>query len=179
MIVNIRGASGSGKSTLVRAIMSYYKVKIPRTIEGRKHPMGYTLRRDDGEPLYVPGHYETPCGGCDNLSHNEAVIRIMTAQNMGLDILFEGSKLFGKTAEFQRLHKAVPEMIAISLTTPYEVCCDNLRKRRKSGMVDEAKIQAESSAVADEAIALEKSGVDVRTLLYEDALDAIKQLFKL
>lgn len=184
MIVNVRGVSGSGKSTLVRAVMSYYPEKIPRVMMGIRNPLGYFLKGVEGAPpLYVPGHYETPCGGCDTMpSANSVALRIFTAKDAGMNVLFEGSKFYGGTQNILRLIRAEPETVVISLTTPLDVCVTNLTKRRtsqrKDAKVQPSKIAAQYDRENDELEALEKAGVNVRTLVYEDALDAIKRLFK-
>lgn len=92
MIVNVRGTGGSGKSTVVRRIMELYPEKKPIHVEGRRQPYYYQLSHPTHERrLTVPGHYETPTGGCDTLKTVDEVYAILQrSHEFGYDAIFEG-----------------------------------------------------------------------------------------
>lgn len=185
MIINIRGISGSGKSTLVRAIMSRYPEKVSRVMVGRKQPLGYFLSGVEGaQQLYIPGHYETPCGGCDTMpTANSVALRIFTARDAGMDVLFEGSKFYGGTRGILPLSKAEPGLRVISLSTDPRSCAENLTKRRakngKERPINLANLMVQSVREEAEREILAASGVDLQVMVYDDALEAITKLLKL
>lgn len=185
MIVNIRGTSGAGKSTLVRAVMSHYASTHPHYVEKRKQPIGYTLHHHySGKSLYVPGHYETACGGCDTIKTLDQIFGAVREADSGkINVLFEGMLLCSDTKRIIELAREVPETIIISLTTPIEQCCNNIRKRRaargETKELDETNTRNRWAYEQKQIVKLKEAGVDIRTLLYEDALDTIKQLFEL
>jgi thymidylate kinase len=186
MIVNIRGTGGAGKSTLVRAVMSWYPEKIPHFVEGRKQPMGYTLHKANraGKPLYVPGHYETACGGCDTIKTLDQIFdTVKSHHENGEDVLFEGMLLCSDRNRITELANNTKHTVVISLTTPIDQCCDNIRKRREAGgnpkPLNESNTRKRYDYEQKQIVKLKQSGVDIRTLVYEDALDTIKRLFEL
>lgn len=185
MIVNIRGTSGAGKSTLVRAIMSYYPEKTAHHIEKRKQPIGYTLYREAGKrPLYIPGHYETPCGGCDTIKGLDQIYSIVReAHAAGNDVLFEGMLLCSDTKRIIELAQDTKATTVISLTTTPDQCCLNIKKRREArgneAPLNETNTRNRWAYEQKQIPKLTAAGVDIRTLVYEDALDTIKGLFEL
>ena len=98
MIINLRGTSGSGKSTVVRRVMEKYSQAStgainPQFSDGRKQPIGYACLPPDADvqPLWIPGHYETACGGCDTLKTVDQVYKEVTsAAELSYSVLFEG-----------------------------------------------------------------------------------------
>lgn len=94
-VVNLRGTGGSGKSTVVRRVMERYRGSsaevVPERAEGRKQPTGYRVDYASGGALYVPGHYETACGGCDTIKTVDEVYALVSrAVSAGWDVLYEG-----------------------------------------------------------------------------------------
>lgn len=149
MIINIRGTSGSGKSTLVRRVMELYNSKTEWRDESmlpeRKRPLGYVLtRNDDGRPLFVPGHYETACGGCDTIAESQfenVYMLVRQFATAGHDVLYEGLLLSAESARAIKLHQdGLGPIMVVALSTPLEVCLDGIRARReaKSGLPAEA-----------------------------------------
>lgn len=71
MFISIRGTSGSGKTTVMRAVMSalgsWQSIHAPE----RRKPLYYSLK-DSAVPVLVMGHYESICGGCDNIGSAKA-----------------------------------------------------------------------------------------------------------
>lgn len=184
MIVNIRGTSGAGKSTLVRAIMSYYPTKMAHFAEKRKQPIGYTLHKQGAKPLYVPGHYETACGGCDTIKTLDQIFdSVKQAHADKMNVIFEGMLLCSDVKRATELSKETGEMVVISLTTPVDQCCDNIRKRRAAKgnekELNEKNTRTRYDYEQKQIIKLQDAGVDLRTLTYEDAFDTVKRLFEL
>jgi hypothetical protein len=92
VVINLRGTGGAGKSTVVRRVMGLCKDRVPQLVPGRKQPLGYLAVREGAGPhIYVPGHYETACGGCDTIKTVDEVYRLMRdAILLGRDVLAEG-----------------------------------------------------------------------------------------
>lgn len=153
MIINVRGTSGSGKSTLARLIMELYgerrvlyggsqylnELQLPQ----RSRPYGYLMTRPATatRPLFVPGHYETACGGCDTIAKEQfetvyKLVRHMAGK--GCDVLFEGLLLSAESARLIQLHKDGLPVEVVELTTPLEQCLEGIKARRLAkGKADE------------------------------------------
>lgn len=135
MIINIRGTSGSGKSSLARRVMEQYKgtrVRIKK--DGRTRPYGYVLQRlDGGKALYVPGHYECPCGGCDTIKGLDEVFRLVReAHDAGLDVLFEGLIVCSDHNRTKALHDDGYPLLVVSLNLSVEECVKSINIRRRT-----------------------------------------------
>lgn len=133
MIINVRGTGGSGKSTIIRRVMQHYVKKEPVRIEDRKQPYGYTLEWDSTalrKPLYVVGHYETPCGGGDTITNVSAVFEsVRERATEGYDVLFEGIISQDDTTRTIELHRSFP-LLVIFLNTPLAECLKGIQLRR-------------------------------------------------
>lgn len=132
MIIQIRGTSGSGKSTIVRNVLkSGQAVRFKR--QGRRQPVGYLVRRSEGqEPIAIPGHYETACGGCDTLpSYDDTFALVRQGRAQTTCVLFEGLLVAEEVNRTVELHKDYPgELVVIQLTTDVETCLESIRARR-------------------------------------------------
>lgn len=132
MIINIRGTSGSGKSTIIRSLMSMYALKTPSRVDGRRQPSGYWLGSElDPMVSYVPGHYETACGGCDTLPSYDTIFDMVRATSMiGQHVVFEGLLVSEETKRTLDLHQTVGPVLVIHLNTELDTCLDSIRQRR-------------------------------------------------
>ena len=131
MIINIRGTSGSGKSTLVRKVMEQFSTVLPSRVIGRRQPQGYHCGPSGGARLFVPGHYETACGGCDTLPAIDLTFNIIANQAEVYDILFEGIMVSGEWKYTTALHTKFPGRLhVIVLDTPLDECIKSLLDRR-------------------------------------------------
>lgn len=134
MIVNVRGTSGSGKSTLVRKIMDLYETRCKVHVDGRKQPIGYELFVPHHRPLFVVGHYETACGGCDTIAHKAfdtayKLVRDYHARHY--DVLFEGLLISAEANRLLKLHEDFPgHVVVVNLQTPLDDCMEGIRQRR-------------------------------------------------
>lgn len=126
MVINIRGTGGSGKSTLVRRLMAHATM-LPEFVIGRKRPIAYS---DRAVGLYVPGHYETPCGGCDTLAGPDAAYELVrAAAAQGMHVVFEGIIVQDDVRRCIELSREYPVLV-IGLQVPVEACLDAIRERR-------------------------------------------------
>lgn len=132
MIFNIRGTSGSGKSTIIRKVMESFPLKTPTRIEGRKQPTGYWLGSEaDPRILYVPGHYETACGGCDTLPGYDVIFDLVrTTAKIGKHVLFEGLLVSEETKRTLDLHETVGPLLVLHLQTDVLTCLESIKERR-------------------------------------------------
>lgn len=137
MIINISGTYGSGKSTAVKNVMRCYDEIEKVFVEGRRQPFGYICHKDDTTQLYVPGHYETPCGGCDTLSTFPKMLDLIYAVirkhgiEEGRHVLYEGSLIESDVRRAAELSEVAPFRL-VSLNVPLEECLDSVRKRREA-----------------------------------------------
>ena len=137
-VINLRGTGGSGKSTVVRRVMERYPHRIPLRVAGRRQPGGYSLSADGSRyTLFVPGHYETACGGCDTIKTVDEVYRLVRVAEFGdpeLDVVYEGIMTMDDVRRAAELHQQLSaaggSLTVIGLTTPVELCLDAIRTRR-------------------------------------------------
>lgn len=199
MIINVRGTSGSGKSTLVRKVMEHYASKTPvlstevpglLELEDRSRPVGYLLR--DPGALFVPGHYETACGGCDTIAKRQfdnVYHLVRWGYVGGFDVLFEGLLLSAENARLIQLHQEGIQVRVVGLTTPMEECLAGIRDRRKrkggsKAMEPFAESVFKNAASKEKGTEsclrkMEAAGVMVHRLSREDALRYVCQQLRL
>lgn len=132
MIINLRGTSGSGKSTIVKELMGHYQHRVPMFVAGRQRPISYMLVDPNYNGLYVIGHYETACGGCDTISSLDQVYHYVTqAAGSGCHVLYEGIMASGEYQRCVKLHEAFPGQVAVVvLDVPIDLCLAGVQERR-------------------------------------------------
>lgn len=152
VVINLRGTGGSGKSTVVRRVMELYTEKLDVVALGRKQPQGYLLTNVEGmaphDQLYVPGHYNTACGGCDTIKTVDLVYELVNRYvELGSSVLYEGIMVQDdvrraveldhrlkeagvKSAESGTEDKQPSGLFVIRLNTPIEVSLASIRARR-------------------------------------------------
>lgn len=181
-IVIVRGTSGAGKSTLVREIMSGYETKTPEFIEKRKQPYSYTLTSPGKRPVHICGHYETACGGCDTLPTLDVIFDMARqAHADGKHVICEGMLLASDVKRAAALALETNDVVIISLTTPIDQCCDNIRARRAAKgnekELNETNTRNRYEYEQKQVKKLQAMGVDIRALTYDDAAEAIRRAF--
>lgn len=151
-IISIRGTSGSGKSTLARRVMECYDgervtYRGPMVGKPRKQPHGYLLQTTPpGRPLFVPGHYETACGGCDTLpSYDVAVEMINNHAARGHDVMFEGLLWAPEVTRTVELHKRWGNLHIIGLCLPLDVCLASVNARRHEKNPDKPDVNPKNT----------------------------------
>jgi len=197
MVVNPRGTGGSGKSTIVRAVMARYPTpggeeRIFTT--GRKQPLGYRLSALTVVPggenslrtLFVPGHYETPCGGCDTIKTPDEVYRLVNeAAERGDDVIYEGIIIGDDTRRAIEFNKRFPgQLVVVHIDTPLRDCLAGIQARRDergdTRQLSEKNTVERAKRIRRHCVKLRDAGVKV--MKFEDrdkALQATLELFHL
>lgn len=194
-VINLRGTSGSGKTYIVRRVMEHYNAKTEfrhEIVEGkkRKQPIGYLYWRveEQQNPLFVVGHYEGVCGGCDNLPYGlDYVYSLIHEQiDFGRDVIFEGLIVASDTQRCIDL-KNKSELLVIGLDTSLADCNRAVDERRaekaaltgkqppplKLGRDGTPKnSQAKFKALIPQRATFRRAGVDFRLLDRAGALQA-------
>ncbi len=135
LVCNIRGTGGAGKSHLVRTIVDEAKRQSNDWYEwyqdGRKRPLATEVRFPSGG-LFVPGHYQVPCGGCDTLgSIDEAYELVKQGAERGYNVLFEGIIVMDDIARAIEISRQM-DLVVIGLTTPLDACLEAVGTRRNT-----------------------------------------------
>jgi hypothetical protein len=177
-IVQVVGTNGAGKSTLVRTLLDEAKRLEPdwyEWLDRRERTVATEVRFENGGGLFVPGHYQTPCGGCDTLKTVDQVFDLVKrGAEQGYNVLFEGIMVMDTVERTIALGRET-DLTVIGLTTPLDACLDAVRDRRHSRG---AATQLNPSNTVDRARRcshrlerLEASGVKVLMMTREEALD--------
>lgn len=198
-VINIRGTGGSGKSTVVRRIMELYPCReaLPRSTG--KRPRGYLLSGRLGT-LLVPGHYETPTGGCDTLKTVDEVYEMIWAAvraDPPQNVLYEGIMVQDDLSRAVKLDRWMRESVAIygqvpdeesrlnviRLNTPIEVSLAGVRARREARgderPLDEKNTRARHETQVRMESRLRAAGVAVEALDREAAYRRVCALLRL
>lgn len=132
MIIQLRGTSGSGKSHIMRSVLGQLRNKTKWYEPGRKQPLGYGGWFDNRH-IAIPGHYETPCGGCDTIPDLTKVFdTVLNAVAGSPIVLFEGLLASEDTRRTLELRDTIaPELFrVINIITPIEDCLAGIQQRR-------------------------------------------------
>lgn len=182
-IINVRGTSGSGKSTLVTKIMEEYdtKLSITATSFKRKQPIGYRLSHPGRTALYVIGHYETPCGGCDTINGMDIIYELVQeAADAGAHVLFEGLLISAEVNRTLNLEN-YGELHVIGLDLPLQECLDSVNERRRrkdpnKGPVNPKNTESKWKGTKQSIKRLEDSGVSCEWHNRQTAFERVKEL---
>lgn len=196
--INIRGTGGSGKSTLVRKVIERYPYHANILEEKRKRAMATchwfvqskTTTTVPTRGLFVPGHYETNCGGCDTVKTVDKVYELVRASALGdgNNVLYEGIMVMDdvtRAVQFdQDLKKKDGRLIVISLTTPIEECLAGIRSRRGAEKeavkpLNEKNTRNRMKAQVNSLHRLKQAGVEVLKLSRDEALEKILLLLEI
>lgn len=121
MIIQIRGTSGSGKTWVMRKVMERLPPMEPQYVHGRKQPWYYIAGK-----VAILGHYESTCGGCDNIGSAGNVFELIQYIPPELHILCEGLLL----SEDTKWSSQLGDLRVVYLTTPVDQCVEQIKKRR-------------------------------------------------
>lgn len=127
MIIQIRGTSGSGKTTVMREVMESLTGKEPIYVEGRRQPLYYTFNE-----VVVLGHYESPCGGCDNLPGCSYAMELAEKLENNRIVLMEGRLLSDDFKHTATVFGHGVSVKCLVLATAPEICIDRILSRRKA-----------------------------------------------
>lgn len=170
MIVQVRGTSGSGKTTVIRRVLEQFPIEEKFYVKGRRQPLYYRL--SNGVALL--GHYESTCGGCDNVGSAKAVYDLVIQVSKDYDdVLCEGLLLSEDCKWTSQMDNPYP----IFLTTPIDTCVDQLKSRRlEAGNTKPLKEDNTRNRVARIESArrrLLENDVPCRRLSFNQAVDRI------
>lgn len=195
IVINIRGTGGSGKSTLVRKVMDCYPNFAKITEEGRRRPMATchwfpVVKGLQPNGLFVPGHYETDCGGCDTIKTVDKTYELIRTASLGdgNNVLCEGIMIQDDVTRAvtldQDLKKAGGRLVVVSLTTPIDLCLAGIRARRGAEKeaakpLNEKNTRDRMKRQENSLHRLRQAGVELRKLSREEALVEIKKLLGL
>lgn len=132
MIIQVRGTMGSGKSTVVSSVMDAMGCWNGFVPKGCRRP---TYSFSESSNVAVVGHYETVCGGCDNLGSMREVFYLtcdLTAFDFARPVLQEGIMLSVDTRWTMEYAQVEREPRILFLTTPSKVCVERVVARRES-----------------------------------------------
>lgn len=119
MIIDIRGTHGSGKSHTVHQLLARYSHE--KTAEG-------TLVPELG--LFILGHYDRACGGCDGISTAARVTELVRwGQGAFRHVMLEGILVAHTFKRYRDLALEFSEYRFYFLDTPLDKCIENVRKR--------------------------------------------------
>lgn len=182
MIINIQGTGGSGKSTIVKAIAGLYEKHTDEFIEGRRQPI-YTVHESPGRtPLFIPGHYNIACGGCDTISSTDTVYALVKeAASKGMDVLFEGIMCQDRALGTIELHKMYPgHVFVVALNVPLADCLASIQQRRDARgdirPLNPRRTTDRDRSLKTRVSRLRNNSVDVKWWNREEALAYVKGL---
>lgn len=192
-IVSIRGTHGSGKSTIVQKILAKYPHEALFTKGNAKRPSGYLVDLPTGDYLYIPGPYDTPCGGCDAIQPYSNIWPLIDAAvRESHHVLFEGalvSSSYGAIGHSMNGWTDSMDCLFAFLDTPLETCLERIAERRlakwqslnKPGLpppVNPANTAGKFDSVARTKAQMAKLGSAVRAVDI-DHTQPVKQIMKL
>ena len=168
MIIMIRGTSGSGKTWAMRSAMSDLEIDCPEPekgmVEGRKKPLWYRYGT-----VFILGHYEATCGGCDNVGSARKVYELWQKLMEKFDspiIICEGL-LLSEDAKWTKEAKDNGwDPRVIYLNTDVEHCITQIKERRKAAGNDkplnEKNTRHRVNVIKRSRVRLEEMGVPCR-----------------
>lgn len=158
-------------------------------VKGRKQPLLYRLKWPK-MTITVPGHYETPCGGCDTIPTYDMLFQIIREEySAGHHVLFEGLLVAHdkkRTLELWDWLLRDPALFqVVELTDTLEVCLESVEKRRNSrakppkNPFNPANTTRRYGEVVRSCVQLEEQGIPIHRYMREDAPEVIRNLFKI
>jgi len=131
MIYNVRGPSGAGKSWVARQVLDRFGMQEEMYGADQRTIEGYIL----GSPLpcFLVGSYAAPTGGADALHGGWDQIAEILRQWRLWPVILEGIRInSGHTNMIDLVKKEKMDLEVIFLSTPEEVCFQNVMARRES-----------------------------------------------
>jgi len=150
----------------------------------RKQPLGYFCYRDGGRTLFVPGHYETDCGGTDTLPSIQYTYDLIRNYVKVCDIVWEGLITQSDVVRCAQLHADGFPLRVFALNTPLEQCLASVQNRRDQKALAKGKeikplnpknTQAKFHQLKPQEHRFKSVGVDFRWYSRDEALAACIQ----
>jgi hypothetical protein len=163
--------------------MSRYDEKFPVHREDRNRPIGYELYRKEGNPLFVPGHYESPCGGCDTLNGLDYIFSLINDHTaLDFDVIFEGLIVASDVVRATAL-KEKNRLIVIMLNTDLETCLAGVQSRRDARgdvrPLNPANTRGKLKGLLPQIARFKSLGVDFHHINRQEALNMCVEAFQL
>ena len=196
MIIKVAGTSGSGKSTIVRNIINEYLVEgwlrdwyqVKWYDEGRKKPVGYELQHplDADRRLFVPGHYESPCGGCDTIPNYAKLLSLIDTHHdeegpIFCDVVFEGLLISADVKRTLSIHEDISKSLyVVAIEIDINECIENINNRRRARMGEKyTPINPTNTIIKQKNVEkslerLSEAGVDCRWLPRDEVFPWLK-----
>jgi len=181
VIVSVRGTSGSGKSTVVRRVMEKYHCESIE-VGWRKRPLGYLCYAEGHRTVFIPGHYETDCGGCDSLPSIEFTFKLMRKyMDQNCDVIYEGLITQSDVNRLMDLHKEGHEVHVFGINLPLKECLVAVQGRRdaraasrgkESSPLNPSNTKAKHHQVSLQEAKFKRIGVDFRWLGRDETVQA-------
>lgn len=135
----------------------------------RRTPVGYRLEYSNGRSIFVPGHYESACGGCDTLpSYKVTFGLIKHFHGAGYHVVFEGLLAAHDKKQTLAVWEAIGRkgIAILELTEPLAVCLDSVKARRTARGSDPetfnpANTERRYAEVVRSCQQLEKKGIPI------------------
>lgn len=186
MIINIAGTNGSGKSTVVRNLMNHCKLQETVLTEGREHPLGYVVRLAEcRRPIYIVGAYVYGTGGADTIKRLgvEPIFQLVEDKARDYHVVYEGAFVMNHTRGPALVSKLDTEFYVLLLTTPLEVCFQEINKRRdstefKSPALQRKNIEGNHVRAQNYAAKMKAAGAYVHRVTRDNALDDVLALLQ-
>ena len=182
MIVTIHGTHGSGKSTVVRRVMEYFPNRKELMRHPRRRPLGYILSTEDSPvPLFIPGHYETPCGGCDTISAvDDAYNLIRTYADNRTNVLFEGILAQHSTRNLLSLKPWNPVVLILNVSDDDAVAAVTQRRKERGDErpLNPSNIISENRSIKNRVPKLKDAGFDVNWVDRDEAVALCLRLLR-
>lgn len=134
MIIKICGTSGSGKTWVMRQVMEQLGPWLPQYVAGRKKPL-WSL--SPSHNIAVMGHYESACGGCDNIGSAPEVYKAIRqvlessqSRHASVPRILSEGLLWSEDVKWTRELLNLAEVRSVFLTTPLDRCLHQIQERR-------------------------------------------------
>lgn len=136
MIIKICGTSGSGKTWVMRQLIERLGPWLPQHVEGRKKPLWSISTKYN---VAVMGHYESVCGGCDNIGSApevyKAILQVIEASKprvKGVPHVLSEGLLWSEDVKWSReLVEAGYDVRSAYLATSAEKCLQQVGERQQ------------------------------------------------
>lgn len=185
LVLQITGTSGSGKSHLMRSFLDYARKHLDVeevSIEGRSTPIGYLIRPSYKDPIFVPGAYTSPTGGCDTIRDVSQVYGVIKDQlERGRRLAYEGLFCMNMTRGPQLAEELGKKFLVLQLTTPLATCMASINARRAERGAGELANKHNTNdnyrRATNYCASMREAGARVQRITRDEGLDVMLEAF--
>ena len=182
MIINPRGPSGSGKTVLMRRFVDECGFKLIREVhvEGRRQPLFYEYEHPAlDRPVFLLGHYNTPCAGADTINNFGTLFDLIEEKNREGHVLVEGLLMSVECNRMLKIVEAGADLRAFLINIPLQECLDSIMLRRRAKNPDAPMVNPKNTTGKHRlsiryADKLEEGGATVFRGNRDECFDAMK-----